>query len=250
MCSLQTVINNTNTPCESSSSEEPQKLPLDQQQWNQKIVFDDLQFLLSLLKYTDLWEYCRTCPLLFNKYKKYLSYKLNRKYSVLYYTDETVRAMILENIPYPKQQIHLDLSHCNFIRTVTDVANVYSLKLCYCDNLIDVSNLPDVKIVDLSYCYNISNVYTLRYAHSLNLTSCPNIRDFTSLGAVCYLNLSLCAVRNVHGLENVHDLNLSYCRSLIDVRPLANVNTLTLRGSFGVVGLNELTNVKYLIRPL
>jgi hypothetical protein len=249
MSQLKGIANITKPSNSSSSSEESRKLSLHQQ-WNQKTVFLDLQFLLSLLKYTDLWNYCQTCPLLFNKYKKYIIYKLNRKYSRLYYTDETVRAMILENIPYPKQQIHLDLSHCNFIRNVSDVANVYSLKLCYCDNLIDVSNLGDVKNVDLSYCYNIINVYPLRYAHSLNLTSCPNITDFSSLGMVCYLNLSNCAIRNVHGLENVHDLNLSYCRSLIDVRPLANVNTLTLRGSFGVVGLSGLTNVRCLIKPI
>jgi hypothetical protein len=44
MCSFETVANNTNTSCKFSSSEKPQKLIL-LQQWNQKTVFEDLQFL-------------------------------------------------------------------------------------------------------------------------------------------------------------------------------------------------------------
>jgi len=54
MCSFETVANNTNTSCKSSSSKKPQKLTLFQQ-WNQKTVFEDLQFLTSLLKYFDLF---------------------------------------------------------------------------------------------------------------------------------------------------------------------------------------------------
>jgi hypothetical protein len=66
----------TNKTNKASSSEASSKPTTQQQLQNQKIVFYDLQFFLSLFKYINLWDYCVTCSLLFKKYNKFFNFPL------------------------------------------------------------------------------------------------------------------------------------------------------------------------------
>jgi hypothetical protein len=107
-----------------------------------------------------------TLPKMHNKYANVI---LNKHESLLYYNDETFRAMILEKIFNPQKQLYLDLSNCNQITDVTVLQNVCSLDLRYCDNITDVSVLSNVYYLNLKGCYNITDVSALKYVQNLFL---------------------------------------------------------------------------------
>jgi len=229
MCSVETVTNNTNTSS-SSSSEDSLKLTPFQQMWNQKTVFGDLQFWLNLCKYTDLRGYCNTCPLLFNKYTKYLNYKLNRHYSFLYYSNKAFRTAVLARIHDPQKQLYLDL----FGRDITDITSliyVHTLSLRFCNGIFDVSLLSRVHVLDLSGCDNITDISPLRHVHTLKLCYCKGITDVRSLGNVRNLYLRGCkGVTDISALGNVDILDLSFCNNIRDISPLSCVRVLDLSG--------------------
>ena len=66
--------------------------------------------------YTDLRSLCDTCSLLSITLKKYINYKLNREYSLMYYYDILFRNKVLSKIFNPYKQLHLNL-RCKCIRT-------------------------------------------------------------------------------------------------------------------------------------
>ena len=71
------ITDMANKTIDRASSYEASFKPTTQQQLrNQKIVFYDLQFFLSLFKYINLWDYCVTCSLLFKKYNKFFNFPL------------------------------------------------------------------------------------------------------------------------------------------------------------------------------
>jgi len=183
------VTNNTNTPCESSSSFSLEANPQPLQLTN---VFSDLYFYKLFIKYTDLFSLSNTCSLLY-KSKKYLNYKLNREYSLKYYKNKTFRTMVLEKIFNPQKQLYLDLSeYVDDIRYVGHLGNVYSLNLSGCYYITDVSKLGNVHILDLSFCHEIIDVSALANVYFLNLGYCINITDVSKLGNVHTLYLEQC----------------------------------------------------------
>ena len=76
----------------------------------------------------DLRSLCDTC-LLFATLKKYIIYKLNKEYSLMYYDDILFRNNILHKIFNPYKQLKLDLSDCQNITNLSVLDNIYSLNL-------------------------------------------------------------------------------------------------------------------------
>jgi hypothetical protein len=230
-----------NTTTDNASRLKASTKPTKQQQaCNQKIVFGDLQFWLNLRKYTNLRGYCHTCPLLFNKYNKYLNYKLNRHYSFLYYSNEAFRTAVLARIHDPLKQLYLDLSARNFtdlthleydITDLTHLEYVHTLNLRFSNNIFDVSLLSRIRILDLSGCDNITDISPLRHVHTLKLCYCPGINVVSSLRNVRNLYLRGCnGVTDISALGNVDILDLSFCNNIRDIRPLSCVRILDLSG--------------------
>jgi len=246
--------------------------PTEQQQLqNQKMVFLDLQFFLCLLEYTNLRYYCQTCPLLFNKYNKYLNYKINNTYSYLYYTNNTIRTSILERIANPLKHLYLDLIFYSIsVKDLSVLGNVYYLNLCacnimdMCDNRIDLSALENVYSLNLSSCrffdiIKINKIHTLNLARCfitnvsmlkdvcvLNLHACVNVRDVSPLRNVRFLCLKGCRITDVSALENVDTLDLSYCNYITNVSPLWRVRVLDLSFSPNITRVDALVNVSVL----
>ena len=98
-----------------------------------KEVFLNIDLFRIIDEYTDLRNLCDTCSLL-SKLKKYINYKLNEKYSLMYYDDILFRNIILSKIFNPYKQLHLDLSECNKIKDIRSLGNVYTLNLSCCTN--------------------------------------------------------------------------------------------------------------------
>ena len=151
-------------------------------------IFININLFITIDEYTDLRSFCDTC-ISFAILKKYINYKLNKEYSLMYYDDILFRNIVLSKIFNPNKQLHLNLSGC--------------------DNITDVSSLGNVHTLDLSFCENITDVSALGKVHTLYLSYCNKITDVSALG-------------------NVYTLDLSYCDNITDVSALANVHTLIL----------------------
>jgi len=139
-------------------------------------------------EYTDLRSLCDTCTLLLI-FKKYIHYKLNKEYSLLYYDDISFRNRVLSEIFNPYKQLHLDLSECNQITDVSALGKTHTLLLMHCDKIKDVSPLGKVHNLDLSYCDNIEDVSALGNVSNLNLHGCLKIKDVSALSKVHTLTL-------------------------------------------------------------
>ena len=198
------------TTDKASSSEELSK-PTNQQM-NQNTVFSMLDLFMILLEYTNLWEYCHTCPLLF-KFKKYINYSLNCHYSFLYYSDKAFRTYILTRIHNPLKQLHLDFSDFS---------------------ITDVSSLIHVHTLNLSFCHDITDVSPLIHVHTLVLIGCYGITNFSSLGNIRNLSLRGCNITDVCALGNIDTLDLSSCHNITDISPLTNVRVLDLSGCINI----------------
>ena len=80
-----------------------------------KDVFLNIDLFKIINEYTDLRSLCDTCSLLSITLKKYINYKLNREYSLMYYYDILFRNKVLSKIFNPYKQLHLNL-RCKCIR--------------------------------------------------------------------------------------------------------------------------------------
>jgi Leucine-rich repeat (LRR) protein len=190
-------------------------------------IFSNIDLFRYINKYTDLRSLCDTC-LLFATLKKYINYKLNKKYSLMYYDDISFRNMVLHKIFNPYKQLDLYLSLCDNITDVSTLGNVHTLDLSCCDYITDVSALGNVHTLILSGCCNITDVSAFGNVNTLDLRSCNKITDVSALGKVHTLNLSHCDITDVSALGKVHNLDLSYCQNITDVSMLENVHTLNL----------------------
>jgi hypothetical protein len=167
MCTHQTMTNNINTKPTFSSE-------ATQQPTNLFKALDSYLFR-ELVEYTSCWNLSITCKLLLER-KKYVDYKLNRKYSLKYYKDKYFRTKILEKIFNPRKQLYINLNFYGQITNVSILANVYCLKLRCCNKITDVSALRNVKILILSGCKNITNIKELKNVKMLDVSYC-NITD-------------------------------------------------------------------------
>jgi hypothetical protein len=187
----------------------------------------------DLNEYINLWNLSITCKL-FSESKKYLTYKLNRIYSLKYYKDKYFRTKILKKIFNPQKQLYIDLSKYNSITNVSILGNVYSLNLSGCEKIIDVRPLRNVKILNLSGCKKITDVSPLRNVKILDLSSC---RKITRVGE----------------LKNVRDLNLRCCINIIDddIIELAKgtINTLNIRWCYKITNFDVLENIPNVKMP-
>ena len=225
------------TTDKASSSEASSKLT--KQQMNQNIVLSMLHIFLSLLEYTNLWDFCHTCQLLFN-FKKHLNYKLNRKYSFLYYSDKEFRTYILTRIHNSLKQLYLNLSCFSIIEN-----EYYQDTSSDINKHLDLSILENVYYVNLAN-FNITDVSSLRYIDTLNLHSCLYIKNISTLKNIRNLSLCGCTISNISMLGNVDSLDLSFCNNIIDISPLKNVRVLDLSFCDNIINVSALTNVSVL----
>ena len=128
-------------------------------------IFTNIDLFRIINEYTDLRSLCDTC-LLFATLKKYINYKLNIDYSLMYYDDIAFRNIVLNKIFNPYKQLYINLNGCDNITDVSILDNVYTLNLSWCKNIRDVSVLKNVHTLNLSFCNKIkfcalSNIHTL-----------------------------------------------------------------------------------------
>ncbi len=98
---------------------------------------------MTINEFTDLRSLCDTC-ISYSILKKYINYKLNKTYSLLYYEDVLFRNIVLNKIFNPIKQLHLNLSGCKNITDVSELGHVHTLNLNDCENITDVSALGNV----------------------------------------------------------------------------------------------------------
>jgi hypothetical protein len=122
--------------------------------------------------------------------KDHFYWKLNKKYSLIYYNSSPYRERIRLLIK-TKRQLSLNLYHNSEVVDVSVLADIHTLDLSYCDNITDVSLLGGVYKLDLSDCKRVVNVSTLGQVHDLNL-GYSNVVDVSALGGVHKLDLSCC----------------------------------------------------------
>jgi hypothetical protein len=179
-------------------------------------IFLNSDLLKFTNEYTDLKSLYDTCSL-FATLKKYIDYKLNKKYSLMYYNDILFRNKVLNKIFNPYKQLYLNFTCGDNITDVSPLNNVHTLKIIGCYNITDVSALNNVHTLDLSECKNITNVNVLRNVHTLILTGCENITDVSELGNVHTLNLTGCdKITDFSALKNIYDLDLKFCDTITD----------------------------------
>ena len=152
-------------------------------------IFLNIYLLGAINKYTDLMSFCDTC-VIFRTLKKYINYKLNKQYSLIYYNDVLFKNIFLSKIFNPIKQLHLDLHDCRKITDVSALGNVHTLNLSYCNSITDVSALGNVHTLILSSCNFITDVSALGNIHTLDLSSCNSITDVSALGNIHTLDLS------------------------------------------------------------
>ena len=80
-------------------------------------IFHNIDLFSIINEYIDLRSLCDICRP-FTTLKKYINYKLNKEYSLMYYDNVLFRNKVLSKIFNPLKQLHLDLSYCN---KITDV---------------------------------------------------------------------------------------------------------------------------------
>ena len=275
---MSSITGMANITTNKAFSSEALSKPTNQQLLNQNTVFSMLHIFLILLEYTNLWDFCHTCPLLFNKYKKHTNYKLNDDYSHLYKNDETFRNMVLSRIVNPQKQLYLNLNfyfeYYNIftVEELSVLGNVYSLNLSgckitntnMCDGSIDLSVLENVHSLNLSSCrfleiININKIHTLNLGRCLitdvtplkdvrvlNLQHCYNIRNVSPLRNVRYICLYGCRISDLSGLENIDTLDLCLCNNITDVSSLSSVRIIDLSFCRNITHTDALVNVSAL----
>ena len=92
-------------------------------------IFTNKDLFRTINEYTDLRSLCDTCSL-FATLKKYINYKLNKEYSLMYYDDILFRTIVLNKIFNPLKQLKLNLSCCDNITDVSVLCNIHTLNLC------------------------------------------------------------------------------------------------------------------------
>ena len=100
-------------------------------------IFFNIDLFRTINEYTDLRSLCDTCGS-FATLKKYINYKLSKRYSSMYYDDIIFRNIVLNKIFNPNKQLHLNLSECENITDVSTLGNIHTLNLSNCDNITDV----------------------------------------------------------------------------------------------------------------
>ena len=100
---------------------------------NHLMVLSSLDIFKCIIDYVNERAYYNTCQLLFKFKKKYVKYKLNINYSLMFKNDETFRATVLERISNQHKQLILNhnTTYCN-ITDVCAISNVYALDLSRC----------------------------------------------------------------------------------------------------------------------
>ena len=107
---------------------------------------------MTINEYIDLRSLCDTC-ISYSILKKYINYKLNRQYSLMYYDDVLFRNIVLNKIFNPIKQLHLNINGCNRITNVSALGHVHTLNLDGCDKITDVRALDNVHTLILLQRY-------------------------------------------------------------------------------------------------
>ena len=80
-------------------------------------IFTNPDLFRYINEYTELKTLCDTC-ILFATLKKYINYKLNSHYSLMYYDDILYKNMVLHKIFNPYKQLYLDFSYLNLKKVI------------------------------------------------------------------------------------------------------------------------------------
>lgn len=210
------------------------------------IVFSNSYLFKNFIEYIELINLCNTCKKILES-KKYVNYKLNKYYSLMYYKDEKFRTTILKKIFNPRKQLYVNLSMCDDVVDVSVLGNVHYLDLSDCKNISDdISALGNVNYLNLRYCNNIKDVSPLENVYNLNLNFCINIMNINKLANVHTLDFSNCTHLTNEDIKifgNVYSLNLSFCTQITEVISLEKVHTLTLRGCYNIIDVSSLGKV-------
>ena len=81
-------------------------------------IFININLFMTINEFTNLRSLC-DIDRSFTTLKKYINYKLNRQYSLMYYDDILFRNIVLNKIFNPIKQLHLNLNGCD---NITDVS--------------------------------------------------------------------------------------------------------------------------------
>ena len=161
----KTMTNNINTQTTRSAfSSEANPQPTHMTK-----VFKNSYLFRDLNEYINLWNLSITCKI-FSESKKYLRYKLNRRYSGMYYVDKQTKNRILEKIFNPQRQLSLDLSRGLNKINADALGQVHTLNLEGC-LITDVKPLKNVHNLNLSGNHRIKDISPLKNVHILNVLS-------------------------------------------------------------------------------
>jgi len=211
-------------------------------------IFSNSDLFITINKFTDLRSLCDTCSL-FATLKKYIYYKLNKKYSSMYYNDILFKNRVLNKIFNPYKQLYLDLEENKNIVDVKLLEDVHTLNLSYCQNITSISVLGNVDILILRGCVIIRNVSALKNVNTLigcgNITddNAPRIVNTLDFGCIniTYVRLlskfntfCLSYNENISTLRNIHTLDLNGCEHITDV------STLDLSGCENITDVSTL----------
>lgn len=125
------------------------------------VLHDDILSHINL--YANINSLLNCCSSQYESKKKLHYWKINKKYSRDYYSDNNFRNKFLLSLKNPLVQLSLDLSNFHLVEDIVVLENIHSLDLSNCHRLM-------------------GNVEFLRRSHFLNLSGCYNISDASLLG--------------------------------------------------------------------
>jgi hypothetical protein len=171
-------------------------------------VLLSLDIFMCILNYVNVRAYYDTCQLLFKFKKKYVKYKLNIHYSLMFKNDETFRTVILERISNPHTQL--------ILHPLTDYNNNYKggLKEFYISDFGTITDIKPLTNNIKTFTYHrtitdiklLTNIKTLTYRSTITdikpLTYHRIITNIERLANVLTLDLSMC--------DNTYNLDFSY----------------------------------------
>ncbi len=127
------------------------------------------------------------------------------------------------------RQKKLSIIECDNLRSVPNFPSLYTLHIESCDNLQDVSSLYGIPCLTLLRCNKINDISKLGNHQSLNISYCSyRLIGYDSLTTVRHICLIACDISDLSVLKNAKSVELAECKSITDIKPLQNVQRLSL----------------------
>lgn len=127
------------------------------------------------------------------------------------------------------RQKKLSIIECDNLISVPTFPSLYALHVESCDNLRDVSPLYGIPCLTLLRCNKVNDISKLGNHHKLNISYCSyRLRGYDSLATVRHICLIACDISDLSVLRNAKSVELAECKSITDIKPLQNVQRLSL----------------------